>query len=216
VTRPSFTATKRTKGVVANVVTAATPPTIAYADPSGTASELAFEVSQLRNTTGMPSTFETGAQKRRHNLLGQANANNATTNGKNVGIVMLTGHASGVKIVAESGANPAHLVRCKLFALAAATNHDAEICQAIANRATNPRTDRRVVDRLGGVRTLVVDIVAEGGKEAQKMLFEVETSVVGADGDAHAMSVRRPPPRTQAAPAATHGAGFPSSYQERF
>ena len=61
---------------------------------------------------------------------------------------------------------------------------DAEIGVAVAHRPADAGTDLRIVDRLGRVGALVVDVVTETGEERDEVLLELEAGVVGADGDA--------------------------------
>ena len=65
------------------------------------------------------------------------------------------GHARGVEVVAQRGADAAHLVGGELLALPAAAEHDADVGLAVADRAADAGADRRVVDRLGRVGAVV-------------------------------------------------------------
>jgi hypothetical protein len=58
---------------------------------------------------------------------------------------VLASHAGGVQVVAQCGANSADFVSRKLFALTAATHHNAEVGFAIAHGATYACADRRVI-----------------------------------------------------------------------
>ena len=97
---------------------------------------------------------------------------------------MLAGHARRVEAVAERGAHAAHLVGSELLALTAAAEHDAEVGVTVAHRSPDSGTDRRVVDRFGRVRALVVDHVPLPEQHRDEMLLEFVAGVVGADGDA--------------------------------
>ena len=93
-------------------------------------------------------------------LLGEAHADDPGTDRQHVGVVVGTGHAGGVEAVAQRRAHAAHLVGGELLALAAPAEHDADVGIAVADGAADPGTDRRIVDRVGRVGALVVDLVA--------------------------------------------------------
>ena len=89
----------------------------------------------------------------------------------------------------KRGAHTVHLVRGDLLALAAAAEHDAEVGVARDDDATDVRADRRVVDRLLGIRAAVVDVVVPLLQHLDQVLLEREARVVGADRDPHPASV---------------------------
>ncbi len=116
-------------------------------------------------------------------LLGEALADDAGADRQHVRIVVRAGHAGGVEAVAQRGTHTAHLVGSELFALAAPAEHDAEIRIAVAHGSPDTRTDLGIIDRLGGVRALVVDLVALAEQHRHQMLLQVVSGVVGADRD---------------------------------
>ncbi len=89
-----------------------------------------------------------------------ADADDAGAHRQHVGVVVGAGHAGGVEAVAQRGAHAAHLVGRELLALTAPAEHDADVGVAVADRAADAGADRRVVDRLGRVGAVVVDLVA--------------------------------------------------------
>ncbi len=132
----------------------------------------------------MASTFERSAEERGDDLLGEADPDDPSTEAQHVRVVVLACHTRRVQVVAQRSADAMHLVGGQLLALSASAEHDAEIGVAVANRAADACADRGVVDRVGGIGALVVDLVAQTTEKADKVLFELESGVIGADGDA--------------------------------
>jgi hypothetical protein len=91
---------------------------------------------------------------------------------------VLASHAGGVQVVAQCGANSADFVSRKLFALTAATHHNAEVGFAIAHCATDPSANRRVIATFAGVSALIVDGMSGSGQKRHEMLFEIKPSVI--------------------------------------
>ena len=90
-----------------------------------------------------------------------------------------------MKIVAERRANPRDLVGGDLFTLSAAAEYDAPPGPPIGHRSGHREADRRVVDRLFAVRTVVLEGMSKPPQRRLEVLFEQKASVICADGDAH-------------------------------
>ena len=136
------------------------------------------------NATSVATTFELGGQKRLDDLVGKTFAYDASSHRQHVGVVVCTSEAGGVQAVAKGGAHPAHLVRSQLFALPAATEHDAHIGNPVTHGSTHSGADRRVVDRLRRVRSLVIHCVALVAKFCYEVLLEFEAGVIRTDRNA--------------------------------
>jgi len=133
----------------------------------------------------MTTTFEGGVQPYGDDFIGQTERDDATADREDVRVIVLSGEARGIEVVAQSGADPGHLVRRHLLALTAAAEHDAAIGRAPGDGACHRQADRRIVDRDLAVRPVVVDEVAESRERLLEMLLQHEARMVGADGDAH-------------------------------
>ena len=118
-------------------------------------------------------------------FVGQAEGDDAAAHREHVGVVVLARQAGGVEIVAERGADAAHLVGGDLLALAAAAEHDAAVGAPVGDRAADADADRRVVDRRLAVGAVIVDGVAEPAERLLQVFLQQEARVIGADRDAH-------------------------------
>ena len=69
--------------------------------------------------------------------------------------------------------------------MTATADDNAAIDAAVGDRTRHRDTNRRIVDRLFARRAVIIDRVTEPLECLLQMLFEHETGVIGADGDAH-------------------------------
>ena len=158
-----------------------------------------FEGGDLADPAGVATAVERGGEEQRDDLVGETDADHPAADRQDVGVVVGTGEAGGVEIVAQRGAHAADLVGRELLALAAAADDDADLGLAVAHRPPDGRADRRVVDRHGGVGAEVDDVVALLRRAARRRALELEPGVVGRRWRC-ASSVREPtvhplPPR---------------------
>ena len=117
-------------------------------------------------------------------------------------LLCCAGHAGGVEVVAERGADAVHLVGRDLLALAAAAEHDAASRRRRAHRARDRRADRRVVDRSSECVPRSSTSWPHVLQHPDQVLLERVAGVVAADRDAHAASVPTgPAPGSGSAPA---------------
>src|SRR5690242_16704538 len=70
----------------------------------------------------MPAAVETGREPQRDDLLSQAEADDASAEGEDVGVVVAARQPRRIQIVAEGGADAVHFVRGDLFSLTAAAD----------------------------------------------------------------------------------------------
>ena len=133
----------------------------------------------------MPAAFEGRGQPQCHDLIGEGEADDATADRQHVGIIVLTRHPRGVEIVAERRADPANLVGGHLFSLATAANHNSPVHAAGCNRPRHLGGDFRVIHRLVGEGSSIVDVVTEAQQRGDQVLLQREARVIRADGDAH-------------------------------
>ena len=145
--------------------------------------EVGFEFGDLIDAALVTTAFKCLGEEYLDDLLGNAGADDASTHRQHIGVVVLACHPGRVQTVAERRANAAHLVRWKLFALTAAAEDDPEVSIAITHGAAHAGADLGVIDRLGRVRSLVVDGVPGRFHEADQVLLEVVARMVGADRD---------------------------------
>jgi acetyl-CoA C-acetyltransferase len=128
-------------------------------------------------------TVEGGRQEEVDDLVGQAHTDDASADGEHVGVVVCSGHASGVEVVAQRSAHATHLVGGELLALAAPAEHDARIGSTVAYGTTHCGAEDGIVDALGGIGAEVGDLVALSTKPIDEIRLELEPGVVGPDGD---------------------------------
>jgi 23S rRNA (cytosine1962-C5)-methyltransferase len=133
----------------------------------------------------VPAARESGGQPYPDDFIRQTERDDPAAHREHVRIIVLAGQSRRIEVVAQSRADPGHLVRGNLLSLAASAEHDAAIGRARGDGARHRQADRRVVDRFLAVRSMVVDAVAEPRERLFEMLLQHETGVVGADGDAH-------------------------------
>src|SRR4029077_1885072 len=129
--------------------------------------------------------LELGPQPQLEDLVREPERDDASAHREDVGVVVLAREARGVEVVAQRGADAAHLVRGDLFALAAAAEHDAAIGAAVGDGAADRDADRRVVDRRFAAGAEILDGVSEPRQRLLQVLLEEIACVIGADGDAH-------------------------------
>src|ERR1051326_285749 len=101
-----------------------------------------FYLHDLVDAALMASAFELRVQPQRHDLLGETEGDDAAADGEDVGVVVLARHARGIKIVAQRGADAAHLAGGDLFALPAAADDDAALGLAGGDEARDVGADR--------------------------------------------------------------------------
>ena len=144
----------------------------------------ASSVGDLGDASGVAATLERGGRGT-CSTISSARPSPTTRAPIDSTLASLCGarHAGGVQAVAQRGAHAAHLVGGELLTLAAPAEHDAEVGIAVAHGSPDARTDLGVVDRLGRVRALVVDLVALAEQHRHEVLLEVVAGVVGADRD---------------------------------
>src|SRR5688500_11202387 len=133
----------------------------------------------------MASALEAGVQPERHDFVGEAGRHDATAYGEHVGVIVQARHSRGVELVAQCGADPRHLVRGHLLALAASADDDPAIGGLARHQPADVGADVRIVHRRFAVRPAIVDVVTEALQGCDEVLLEREASVIGADRDAH-------------------------------
>ncbi len=89
----------------------------------------------------------------------------------------------GEEVVAQRGAHAVHLVGRELFALSAATQHDADVGQLVAHGTADRCTELRVIATLGAVGPEIGHLVTICSEDSDEMLFQFVPGVIGADGD---------------------------------
>ncbi len=141
-------------------------------------------MGELVDPSGVAAALEVGGEERGDDLFGEPLADDTGTHRQHVGIVVGTGHPCGVEAVAQCGADASHLVGGELFTLTAAAENDAQVGVAVTHRATDAGTDLGIVDRLGRVRALVVDLVALHQQHRDEVLLQVVAGMVRTDCDA--------------------------------
>ena len=109
-------------------------------------------------------------------------------------------HARRIEVVAQCGPRAVHLVRGDLLALATSAEHDAPVGPSADNRTRHGRAERRIVDRILGVRAQVVDLVAPFLQLVRQMLLERIARVVTPDRNAHGGHGTEPPPNAPRIP----------------
>src|SRR3954469_10855310 len=146
-----------------------------------------FNLGDLIDAALVAAALEGRAQPQRDNFIRQSEGHDPAADGEHVGVVVLARHARGVEIVAERGADSAHLVRRDLFPLAAAADDDAAVGVSGSDQASDLGADRRVVDGCLVVRAAIVDAMAEPRQRDHHVFLERKPRMVGADRDAHKM-----------------------------
>ena len=94
---------------------------------------------------------------------------------------LLAGHARGVQAVAQCGTNATHLVGGELLALAATTEHDAEVCLAVTHNTPDTGTDGRVITALSGMGAEVLHVVTRLLQDRDEVLLQVVPCVICSD-----------------------------------
>lgn len=158
-------------------------------------SELVFEFHQLCHSTSMPTPLEFCGQERCDNFLSQADAHHSGSDRQDIGIVVGSGHARRVQVVAQSCSHAAHLVGRQLLALTTSPEHDADICSPVTHGAPDPGANGGIVATLSGMSALILDAVAGRSQELDQMLFQVVPGMIRADRNSqgrHALSVGAP------------------------
>ena len=157
----------------------------------GFGTELVFERRDHGDAIGVATSVERRGEEELHDLVGQTQTDDPGAHREHVGVVVGAGHARGVEVVAERRSDPTDLVRSQLLALPAATEHDAEVGITVTNRPADRGAERRIVGSLGRVSAEIGHLVARGGEQFDHVSLEVETGVVGSDGDTeHPPSIR--------------------------
>ena len=118
-------------------------------------------------------------------LLGEADADDAGADRQHVGVVVRPGpcgRCRGRCRARRARRGPCWRASCSPWPLPPSTMPTS----ASPSRTERPTAgaDRRIVDRLGRVRAVVVDLVALAEQHRDEVLLELEAGVVGADGDA--------------------------------
>src|SRR3990172_5096303 len=147
--------------------------------------------------------LEAGAQERLHQLHRQRAADDARAQAEHVHIVVLHALARGVRVVAEGGADAAHLVRGDAGADAAAADDNATLGAPVNDRLADGAGVVRVVHGVGAVGADVQNLVAVTLERGRDLVLHLVSAVVGADDDAHfsprSLSYSQPSRRYQAA-----------------
>ncbi len=134
----------------------------------------------------MSSACERGREPHRDHLVGEAEAHDAAAHREDVGVVVLAGHAGRVEVIAERRAHPWDLVGGHLFALTAAADDDAAVGPPFGDEPPDLGADFRVVNGVLGVRSAVVDLVAETAERGDEVLLQRKPGVIGANRNTHA------------------------------
>src|SRR3972149_1764935 len=132
--------------------------------------------------------LEAGGQDRLHQLHRNRVADDARAQAEHVHIVVLHALARGVRVVAEGGANAAHLVRGAARADAAAADDDAPLGAPVNDRLADGAGVGRVVYGVGAVGADVQPLVAVTLERGRDLVLQLVSAVVGADYNAHHLS----------------------------
>jgi hypothetical protein len=123
-----------------------------------------------------------------------------TAHRDHVGVVVLAGQGGGLLAPHQGGPHTLDLVRRDLLAVARATDHDAEAARIGDDRLGGAQAEHRVVvEGVVGERAVVDRLVSLRAEVVDEVPLEVETGVVGAQVDAHGVSVPVTTPSRQRA-----------------
>ena len=138
----------------------------------------------------MTAPFEIGGEKGGKDLLGQTDTDDPRAHAQHIGIVVGPRQTSGEQVVAQRGAHAVHLVGGELFALPAATEHDADLGLTVAHGASDRGAELGVVAALGAVGAEIDHLVLTF-EYPDQMLLQLVSGMIGADRDSrHQPSLR--------------------------
>ena len=137
----------------------------------------------------MSATFERCGEPEGHDLVGESERDDAPAHREDVRVVVLARQARREEVVAESGADPADLVRRHLFALPATAQHDAPSGAALDDGAAHRQANWWIVGRRLAVGAVILHGVPEACERGLQMLFEEKTGVIGANRDGHEAAI---------------------------
>lgn len=120
----------------------------------------------------MSSTLERRLEPQFQDFVGQPEGDDPASHREDVGIVVRARQASRIQIVAQGRAGARDFVRGDLLTLAAAAQHDTAVGATFDDRPGNSHANRRVVDRLFAVGSVIVDSVTESLQRLLQLLFE--------------------------------------------
>ncbi len=150
---------------------------------------LGLDGGDLLDAPFVASAFELRREEDVSDLFGELLGDDPRPDRQHVRVVVCTRHAGGVQVVAERGTHPVDLVRRDLLSLTAAAENDAGLGVAARHGAGHRRAEDRIVDRVLGVRSEILDVVTPLLQHPDKMLLERVSGVVTADRNTHPASV---------------------------
>jgi len=148
--------------------------------------ELVLQRVDLAQAANVPHFVgKLGAQECVDTFAGGFGADDAGAQNEHVHVVMLDALVGGVRVVTESGANPAKLVGCDAGPNAAATDEYAAFRLAVEHRAADFLGEVGIVDGGRGVGTDIENLVALLLETLDDELFQIEPCVVTTYDDKH-------------------------------
>ena len=145
-----------------------------------------FEGADFRHAAGVPFLpREPRAEKRRHHVGGEVEADDPRPEGDDVGVVVLHGLVCRVGVVGLGAANPDDLVGGDRGPGTRSTHDDAPVGLPGNHGLAHRRGVVRVVDGIFVVRAEIGDRVSRSRHHPGEVFLHPVPGVVGGDGDAH-------------------------------
>ena len=129
----------------------------------------------------MASAFKRSFEPDAHDLEREIFRNHSLSEGKNIGVVVLTRKPGDFLIPAKRATNPAHFVRRHRFAIARSAEDNAAIAFASRDCLRGRTNENRIIDRLFAERPEIFHLVPELAEQCLHLFFVTKTGVIGAE-----------------------------------
>jgi hypothetical protein len=134
----------------------------------------------------MPAAFESGLEPDLHNLERQIFGDQAFTDGKDVGVIMLPGKPGRFFIPAKRAAYAMHFVRHHCFAVPGSAEHDSALALTARYRFRRGADEKRVIDGFLIKGAEVFHFVPERAEQFFHLFLVPKTGVIRSERDFHA------------------------------
>lgn len=152
---------------------------------------LFLDRSYLSQPASVPASFEVGPKESINDGQRERVGSDAASQCENVGVIVLSRQLRVEFGGAERGPHPVHLVRGDLLSLAAPSQDDAQVGNALHDRPADAGAEGRVINLALRIRPQVDDLVTGRAQVPGNDCLQGETGVIRAEGYPHAVILSR-------------------------
>src|SRR5438034_4671414 len=139
----------------------------------------------------MPTTIETGFEPDPHNLEDKIFGDQAFTDRKDIGVIMLPGQLSRFFIPAKRTAHPVHFVGHHSFAVARSTEHDTALTFTARYRFRRRANEKRIIDVVFTEGAEIFHFVPERAEQFFHLFLVAKTGVSCSERNLHETRITR-------------------------